>query len=236
MNKLNVENRLALLITGVIGIVVAIGLGLVSLLGNDPPQRQDEAFGRIMLTVILAFPYVLILIVIKLRRKLQAPLLTACTIVSVISSWCSGVGIIFLPLIMILGTIAIISFKTINSDDVWGSIKVRFFTLILLAISIIIGSSCYILFAGEDPRCWEFTTYGDKAEWKMLEDEVPANNGHDFKIPSIGPLHEGVTRQGVTCVDNIITNHEAGLALAMLLFASTLGFVWTIAKSRTEGY
>jgi hypothetical protein len=121
--------------------------------------------------------------------------------------------------------------------------------LVALGGAAITGSAFASLFAHEDARCWEFTTYEDgRTEWRSVVVLPPEEVRREMEEQGVvlppdarigpsagmlGPLPQGVVGHGSMCTSDVITNGEAARSLGMLMAGMAgLGAVWAAGSGR----
>ncbi|MDY6911120.1 MAG: hypothetical protein SVM79_01995 [Chloroflexota bacterium] len=225
------ESHRIILIGGILGLTAALGFGIAGVFGNEPPERMDEALGRLALTIIVACPYILTLSSKKASPNIEGIILMVAALLSVAWTVLSlfSIGLLFLPAAVLLGIASFKSFRA--STD-----RTRSTALIALGLTVIVGSALLSLFSHDDPRCWEFIAWADgRTEWRSMpvpssSEEAPGLWGF---TPRIGPLPDGAVSQRSHCTSNVITPSEAGRGLGLLLAGiAGLGAMWAIENGR----
>lgn len=209
------------LIGGILGLIVAVGLGCVRAfhLLDDPipfnPLRfREEGFGDLVFILILATPYLAALFSVKLPAGARWPVLLPAAILSlpaILISF-SLLGFLFIPAIGFLFAATGRSF-TLNRVSGIGEALAIAMTITIIATVFTAGTS---LFQNRnDARGWSYKTYPDgHTEWESVpQTQTPGLIGITIRAPNNG-------NSGGTAVSDIVTATEAATSGGLLLLAS----------------
>lgn len=200
------------LIGGGLGLIMALVVGGMRLLGgSNPLRRQEEAFGSVILLLIFATPYVAALLSTRLPAGTRWAVLLPSALLSLTSVWMgiASVGIFFLPVVIIL---FIAAGSSIGQRRVSKSAS-RMITIVAVVTLATVFGAFLSLFRTQDARAWTYATYEDgHTEWQSQ----PVTPG---RLGISGRAVPGSVASGGTAVSDIITNSEATTAGGLLLLA-----------------
>ena len=90
----------AAIVAGLLGLIPALGLGVLSFINQEPPEVREELAGNIVFALVFASPYLLALVAARIRNPAKrGGLLLALGILSLaaVFSALSGVTVVLLP-------------------------------------------------------------------------------------------------------------------------------------------
>lgn len=228
---------------GVWGLIAALALGLVRLVGGQPPVGEETP-GNIVFAIIIASPYLIALAATRFPTGVRGPVLLAASLLSLASVVIfifGGEGVLFLPAAILLTIAAINSFKAGG----WQQGLPLALVLVACGAAIIIGSSVASLSAHEDARCWQLIQYKDgRTEWQSVAVRSPEEIRRELQalglplpppeamigpsaVARVDPLPEGAVSEGGGCTSDIITLLEAARGMGLLVAGvAGLGALW----------
>ena len=203
------KGRNATLIGGIVGLVVALGLGGLRFINSEPPEMRAQIFGNVVFPLVYATPYLIAIALSRLRHPgTRGALLLPVALLSFVASFStfSGVTILLLPATVLLFVGALRSLlgsgqrflKTLGNLEL-GMAGVAFVVVSFLALWA---------FSPDESRCWNLVTQpGGQAEWQAVQSQ---GTGNSFKVSAGPQVSRGM------CTSDIITNQEAGTSLGLL--------------------
>jgi hypothetical protein len=214
-----VEPKLAPeLIGGILGLLVALGLGGLRVFNMsfgdsgpfNPLRFGEEAPGNVVFITILATPYVAALCSLKMPAGTRWLVLLPAVILSLPAIFISFslIGFLFLPAIGFLFSAAS---RSLNNNSVSGMGKILGAVTIVVII-VTVATSGISLFRYQDARGWRYTTFADgHTEWESVP-QIPGRLGIGGQAPQGGT-------SGGSATSDIITHAEAATAGGLLLLA-----------------
>ena len=207
-----------------VGLIPAISLAFYWFLSQEPDVAEQRA-GYLALALVFLSPYVLALIVSRVRDPgVRSGLLFGVGLLSLVASFSTLSSFIF----VLLPATFVIWFAAVRSLTVAERLLVTAApaTVAGLLIAAIAGFGFFALLwmQDEDPevRCWVLTRGDDgHSRW-----ESRPNVGGQGSI-SVGPLSGG---ERSTCTSSMITKSEAGVsigAVAIALLGMTIVLRWS---------
>ncbi len=202
--------RRAAIIGGLLGLIPALGLGILRVVNDEPFQFKEQLAGDVVFALILVSPFLLALVAAKISNPAaRGALLLALGILSLVAvfSTLSGVTVVLLPACIALFIAAVRSLKGAGGQMVWAPL----FLIPGLLGAAAIGFGFFALFGiqADEPRCWSLTEVEGREEWKTLA--VPATNATGGI--TMGPFGPEIRRS--LCSSDIITNQEAAIGLGV---------------------
>ena len=144
-------------IAAFLGMIPAIGLGLMKFLNTGEPQASAEIAGTIALVLLYASPYSFTLMVSRIRKpSVRGGFLIALGLLSLIASLSillSGISIVFLPATILIWIAAIRSFRASEGPVTAMAVP----TVVGLIVSSLVALAFFTMTMIEEPeaRCWE---------------------------------------------------------------------------------
>ena len=209
--------RRAAEIAALLGLVPAVGLGVLRTILGEAPETSAQLFGNGVFTLIYVAPYLLTLAVSRAPDPAaRGGLLLALGMVSFVASFStfSLVTVVLLPATVAVFVAAANSLSAAKGRVVWAAP----FLVAGLALAVVMGLGFFALFGlqADESRCWvEARGPGGETQW-----QTRPNVGGPNAL-SAGPT-SGVG--GSFCTSDIITNAEAAVGLGILAMA-TAGIV-----------
>lgn len=198
----NSAARLVLL-GAVLGLVAAVGLGLVKFV-NSGPLRYLELVGTLGLTLVYASPALLALLSLRGREVLLIPAIALGAVASV--SAFSGVTLVLL-VPTALWTVAYVRHLRSRHRPRVSNVLVGVLTVAVMVASF------FVLFLSDDPVCWKVDSDGGVSR------VADAGSGHELTIGG----DENVVSAG--CSSDAIVAWEGVLAAGMV----GLGLIGAVA-------
>ena len=213
----------AAIIAGLLGLIPALGLGVLSFFNQEPPEAVEQLAGTVVFVLILASPYLLSLAAARISNPAKrGGLLLARGILSLatVFSALSGVTVILLPATVALFIAAVRSLRGAGGQVV----RALLFLIPDLLGAAAIGFGFYALFGlqADEPRCWVLTVVEGKEEWQTLAVPTPNKTGS----VTMGPFGPEVRRS--ICTSDIVTGREAAMGLG----GAGIGILLIVAVSR----
>ena len=202
----------AAIIAGLLGLIPALGLGVLSFINQERPEVREQLAGNLVFALVMASPYLLALVAARIRNPakrggllLALGILSLATVFSVLGS---GVTVVLLPATVALFIAAVRSLRGAGGQVVWALL----FLIPGLLAAAAIGFAFYALFGlqADEPRCWVLTVVEGKEEWQTLAVPTPNKTGS----VTMGPFGPEVRRS--FCTSDIITGQEGAGGLASL--------------------
>ena len=220
------RGRKVALIGGIIGLVVALGLGSLRFINSEPPEMRAQIFGNVVFPLVYATPYLIAIALSRLRHAgTRGALLLPVALLSFVASFStfSSVTILLLPATVLLFVGALRSllgsgqrFLRTLGNLVLGMAGVAFVVVSFLAL---------LVFSPDESRCWNLVTQpGGQEEWQAVQSQ---GTGNSLKVSAGPQVSRGM------CTSDIITNQEAGTSLGLLL-ASAAIFAWPVIVSEAS--
>lgn len=199
----------AALLGSLLGVVPAVGLGILRFALSEEPEAFPQLAGHIAFTLVYLAPYALVLMAGAAPNPgVRGGLLLALGLLSLAASFSvfSLATLVFLPATVVIW---FAGFRSLTgARNLWATALPAGAAGLLVAATVAFGFHALLLAQDAEPRCWAQTRGTDgQSRWESRP--VPENSG-EIRVTAGG----GAGR--VFCTSDIITNTEAAASIGVL--------------------